>query len=411
MKGKIPLAALFALLASSAFAAGSHPVAVHAFICKGSPQQRVGPCPRGADPYSVFQGSDGNFYGNTQVSSEGESENGGTVFSITPSGKISTLHKFLPGADGRYDNGDNPGLLVEGPDGKLYGTALNGGVGNGVRGDGLLFRLNRDGSGFQVIHKFCSETNCTDGVGPQGLILGGDGNLYGTTFGGGTGSCGGGGCGAIFRVTPSSGAYQVAFNFNGTTDGYEPSAIVLAPNGSLYGNSGVTFEYTPSTGYFQVLPVKFPLINGAPSLGVVSIVGPNGNLYGLYFVAGMDGVGLFEVETDGNNLQLFPFYNTYPGGGTPENMILASDGNFWNTDYNGRTGYGDIISVSPSTGALLQTLELFGTEGVIGAYPTGIIQAKSGTLWGSTGDFGNYTNGHFAAGTVFKLNAGLPPRK
>jgi uncharacterized repeat protein (TIGR03803 family) len=405
MKGRIVVAVFFALLASSAFAASSQPVAVYTFTCNGDPSQRIGPCPHGADPYSVLQGSDGNFYGNTQASSQGESNNGGTVFSVTPGGKIAILHKFLPGANNRYDRGNNPGLLIEGSDGMLYGTTLYGGIelGNGY---GTMFRINKDGSGFQVVHKFCSQLNCADGAGPLSLLIGTDGNLYGVTFGGGTGNCSGGGCGTIFRITAYSGKYKVVFDFNGTTDGYEPTSLVLGPNGSLYGNSGHTFEYTPSTGYFQILPVKFPTLTG----GSVSVVGPNGNLYGLYSVYGKNGVGLFEVQTDGGNLQLFPFYNTIPAGGTPDGLILASDGNFWLADYHGSDVYGDILSLSPSDGTVLRTFRPFGTAVAVGAYPAGIIQAKSGTLWGSTGEFGDYTSGHFAAGTVFKLNAGLPPR-
>jgi uncharacterized repeat protein (TIGR03803 family) len=270
--------------------------------------------------------------------------------------------------------------------------------------------VNKNGSGFQVVHKFCSETNCTDGVSATALVAGADGNLYGTTFAGGTGSCAGGGCGTIFRVTPSSGAYEVVFNFpNQTTDGYQPTSLILGPGGSLYGNSGVLFEYTPATGSFQVI-AKFPLVGGLPSNGAVATLGPNGNLYGLYGVAGTSGVGLFEVQPDGSNLQLFQFYNTIDGGGSPERLILASDRNFWLADFNGSPGYGDIISLSPSDGTELKAFTPFSPSAAVGAYPGGIIQAKSGALWGTTTDFGHAPKGHFAAGTVFKLNAGLPRR-
>lgn len=407
MIGKLSVAVLFALLASSAYAAGVQPDVVYTFTCNGSPLQRVGRCPNGAIPYSLLQGSDGNFYGNAQASSEGRGDQGGTVFSVTPGGKFTVLHTFYPGANKMYSGGNNPGLLIEGSDGKLYGTTGNGGVNNGANGYGVFFRINKNGSGFRVVHKFCSEANCADGVGPQALVAGTDGNLYGATFSGGTGNCGGGGCGAIFRVTPSSKAYDVVFNFNGTTDGYEPTSLILGPGGSLYGNSGFTFEYTPATGNFQILPLKFPTLSG----GSVALVGPNGNFYGLYFTEGKDGMGLFEVQTDGNNLQLFPFYNTIPAGGTPSGgMLLGSDGNFWLADYHGRIGYGDIISLSPSDGTVLQTFTPFNPPAAVGAYPAGIIQAKDGTFWGSTTDFGDATKGHFGAGTVFSLNAGLPRR-
>lgn len=384
---------------------GAGPDAVYTFTCNGSLLQRVGLCHNGAIPYSVLQGSDGNFYRNAQASSEGKGDQGGTVFSVTSGGTLTVLHTFYPGADKKYDNGDNPGLLIEGSDGKLYGTTIYGGVGNGANGEGVLFRINRDGSDFRVVHKFCSQSNCSDGVVPTALVIGVDGNLYGTTIFGGATNCSGG-CGTIFRVTPYSGTYDVVFNFNGTTDGYDPTSLILGPDGSLYGNSGHLFEYTPSTGNFQIPPLKFPSLTG----GSVALVGPNGNFYGLYGTEGKDGVGLFEVQTDGNDLQLFPFYNTIPAGGTPDGMILGSDGNFWLADFHGNDGFGDIISLSPSDGTVLQTFTVFGPPAAVGAYPAGIIQAKDGTFWGSTYDFGDAPEGHFGAGTVFSLNTGLPRR-
>jgi uncharacterized repeat protein (TIGR03803 family) len=410
MNRKLFFAVLFPLLVgSAAFAANPQPVAVYTFICNGSAMWRIGPCPNGGIPYSLLQGSDGNFYGNAQVSSEGKSNDGGTVFSVTPGGKFTLLHTFRPGPTKTYPNGNNPGLLIEGSDRKLYGSTIYGGV-NSPPGNGVLFRVNKNGSGFQVVHKFCSETNCTDGGGVTALVVGADGNLYGTTFGGGTGNCSGFGCGTIFKVTPYSGAYEVVFSFpDGTTDGYEPTSLILGPGGSLYGNSGFVFKYTPATGAIQII-AKFPLVDGLPSNGAVATLGPNGNLYGLYRVYGTNGAGLFEVQPDGSNLQLFPFYTTRAGGGTPDGLLLASDHNFWLADFNGSSGYGDILSLSPTDGTVLQTFTPFSTSASVGAFPAGIIQAKSGALWGTTTDFGHASKGHFAAGTVFKLNAGLPPR-
>ena len=89
---------------------------------------------------------------------------------------------------------------------------------------------------------------------------------------------------------------------------------------------------------------------------------------------------------------------------------MASDDNFWMADFNGNSGYGDIISLSSSNGTVLQTFTPFSTTAAVGAYPAGIVQAKDGTFWGTTTDFGKAPNGHFAAGVAFSLNAGLPPR-
>ena len=417
MKGKLTLVALLVLLACSAgYAAGPQPVVAFTFVCTGSFQ---GPCPNGGRPDSLIQGSDGNFYGNAQDSMEGSSTpTGGTVFSLTPAGKFALLHTFLPGLNKTYPNGNLPGLLTEGPDGKLYGNTLFGGVGgcNGYCGSGVLYRVNKDGTGFRIIHKFCSQPNCTDGGEGALAGVGSDGNLYGVSFSGGTGNCGSYyiGCGTIFRVTPSTAAYEVAFSFNGSTDEF-PSSLIAAPDGTFYGiDSGPQgenlFHYTPGAGTFQSVALHFPSFNGLPSQTSSLAFGPNGNLYGLYHIYGKSGEGLFEVQTDGTHLQPFPFYTTRNGGGSPDGLLLASDGNFWVADYNGSTGYGDIITLSPADGTLIQTVSPFSGSAAAGAYPAEIIQTKDGTLWGSTYQGGRASSGHFADGTVFSLNVGLPPK-
>jgi len=287
---------------------------------------------------------------------------------------------------------------------------------NGYCGSGVLYRVNTNGSGFQVLHKFCSLANCADGGGGA-LVPDTDGNLYGASFTGGTGtSCAPyyQGCGTIFRVTPSTGAYEGVFNFNFTTVGAFPLGLTLASDGTFYGlasgtNGQELFHFTPGRGIFHSVRVNFPSFNGLPSHPAGPLVfGPNGNLYGLYVIYAHQGEGLFEVHPDGSNLNLFPFYTTTPGGGSPDGLLLASDGNFWVAESNGKTGYGDIVTLSPLNGTVIQTLTPFG--GSAGVYPAEIIQAKDGTLWGTTSLGGQAPANHFADGTVVNLNAGLPPR-
>jgi len=405
---------LFALLAGSAYGAGPQPVVAFTFVCTTSQFQGSGPCPKGGRPGPLIQGSDGNFYGTAQVSSEGTSQpNGGTVFSLTPAGVFKLLHTFGPGLNNAYANGNNPGLLVEGPDGKLYGTTLFGGVNN----NGVLYQVSKTGLGFQVIHRFCSKANCTDGA-SGALVMGTDGNLYGSSFTGGTGNCGQyyQGCGTIFRVTPSSGAYEVVFNFDPSTSGEFPSGITPTSDGTFYGTafgqSGVElFHYSPATGVLKTTALNFPAPNGLPSAPATRLtLGPNGNFYGLYHEYGTCCEGLFEVALDGSHLQLSPEISTLRAG-SAEGFLLASDHNFWIADYNGGSGSGAIMTLSPSQGTVLQTLTPFGSESPgLGAYPGGVIQATDGTLWGADTMGGNAPSGHFADGTIFKLNLGLPPR-
>src|SRR5580700_10859477 len=129
MKGMFAFVTCFVLLAASAYAATPKPVVVFTFICN-STGLGSGSCPNGGRPDSLIQGSDGNFYGAAQDSMEGSSTpNGGTVFSVTPAGKFTLLHTFAAGTTKTYPNGNLPGQIIQGPDGKLYGYTLFGGIG------------------------------------------------------------------------------------------------------------------------------------------------------------------------------------------------------------------------------------------------------------------------------------------
>lgn len=418
MKATPLLFAFLSVLATSVSAVGQQPVVAYTFECTGNAFERSGSCPQGGRPDSLIQGSDGNFYGTAQVSNEGTSTpTGGNVFSLTPAGKFTVLHTFLPGTNKNYPNGNLPSQLAEGPDGKLYGYTLYGGVGgcNGYCGSGVLYRVNKDGTGFQVLHKFCSATNCTDG-GAGAVLAAEDGNLYGASFSGGTGNCGIYyiGCGTIFRVTPSTGKYQVVVNFNQSTNGAFPSKLTPGGDGTFYGlSTGSTsanlFHFFPSTGALRNAAVKFPVINGLPAFASDLTLGPNGNFYGLYSVYGKLGEGMFEVQKNGSNLQLFPFYTTQGGTGFPMGLLLGSDGNFWMANLTGTTAYGNIIELSPSTASIVQTFNVFGVNAAGGAFPSAIIEAKDGTLWGLTTEYGKAPSGDFADGTVFSFNVGLPP--
>ncbi len=410
MKTKVLFASLFVLLASAALASSQADVAF-TFVCNG---KTAGPCPDGASPNSLIQGSDGNFYGTTANSGDkpgGLSLFGGTVFSLTPAGKFTLLHTFTPGLKKNFANGSVPDSITEGPDGKLYGLTTEGGInpGNaGFLGYGVLFRVNKDGSGFQVVHKFCSSgIYCHDGVYSAGqLLVGTDGNLYGVTSQGGTGvGCRGGGCGTIFRVTPSSGEYEVVFSFGAANGGGFPSGMIEAADGTFYGYSaGGLFNYTAGTGAFQLNSVAFQ--TGCPGLfcfaSNVFAFGANGNVYGFYTVYGSTDTGAYEVQQDGSNFQLFSPLSS----GIGSELLLASDDNFWSPQST--SGFGDIVTLSPADGTVIQTLTPFSSAV---SNPVVIIEAKDGTLWGVGAGQGTVSgSGHRSGGTIFSLNAGLTPR-
>jgi uncharacterized repeat protein (TIGR03803 family) len=137
-------------------------------------QQGWPTCSDGEAPYSALvETEDGDFYGTTYL---GGASQAGTVFSISPSGALTTLHTFT-GTDG----GNPYAGLVLGTDGNLYGTTTS----DGANGGGTIFKMTPAGV-LTTLYNFCAQANCTDGNDPiAGLIQGSDGNFYGTTEYGG----------------------------------------------------------------------------------------------------------------------------------------------------------------------------------------------------------------------------------
>jgi len=207
---------------------------LHSFCSKNG-------CADGEYSYAMpLQGADGNFYGTTYL---GGSKGDGTVFKMSPSGSLTTLHSF-GGADGSQPLAG----LAAGSDGNFYGTTNLG----GSHGTGSVFKVTPSGQ-FTTLHSFCSKVACADGQGSYaGLIQASDGNLYGTTLSGGTQ-----GHGTVFKIT-KAGTFSTLYNFcvqSGCADGEFPQAgLVQASNGNLYGttilggsyDSGTIFELTLS---------------------------------------------------------------------------------------------------------------------------------------------------------------------
>lgn len=188
-----------------------------------------------------IQASNGLFYGTTQAGgANGES----TVYSVTSSGTLTTLHSFAT-TEGQQLNAE----LVQGTDGNLYGMSIYG----GANGDGSIFKITTSGV-LTVLHNF----DGSDGANPCcGLVQASDGNFYGSTLGGG----GEGIFGVVFKITPG-GTYTVLHaidpsNGDGMGGG---STLTIGSDGKLYGvtasgdagYSGTLFNITTS-GTFTTL--------------------------------------------------------------------------------------------------------------------------------------------------------------
>ncbi|HEY8697612.1 MAG TPA: choice-of-anchor tandem repeat GloVer-containing protein [Rhizomicrobium sp.] len=193
----------------------------------------------------------GNIYGATfQGGGTGCGGPGcGILFKIAPRGRETVLHVFA----GKRHDGANPTSLIADQAGNFYGTTAYGGAarkyGNGW---GTIFELSADGTE-TILHDFRND----EGPFPNGLILDGAGNLYGTTYQGGDGSCGfSDGCGTVFKF--AQGTLSQLHRFVGNGDGARPNGIIEDAAGNLLGTTqfggnvnldrlgyGAVFELTP----------------------------------------------------------------------------------------------------------------------------------------------------------------------
>jgi len=203
-------------------------------------------------PNGLVQGVDGNLYGTTG----GGNFNQGTIFKITPSGTLTTLHSFS-GADGSAPSG----ALVQGPNGDFYGETLTGGkTGSNCAAFGscgTIFKITSSGT-FTTLHKFSG----SDGANPSsGLVLGTDGNFYGVTSENGPGDAG-----TIFQMN-RAGKVTTLYSFcsqPGCQDGANPEgALMQATSGTFYGTTknggtdtdGTIFSLSMGLGPFvQIMP-------------------------------------------------------------------------------------------------------------------------------------------------------------
>ncbi len=300
----------------------------------------------GAVPWGrLVQATNGNFYGTTTNGGSGGC-GCGTVFKITPSGTLTTLHSFSNGTDGGYPYAG----LFQATNGDFYGTVENG----GANGYGTIFKMTPTGT-LTTLHSFDS----TDGANPQAaLVQATDGNFYGTTrFGGASSACSGS-CGTVFKMT-ATGTLTTLHSFD-STDGANPfGGLVQATDGNLYG--------TTSAG-------------GANNDGTVFKITMGGTLTTLHSFDGMDGETPYGV------------------------LVQATDGNFYGTTKNGGSANcggdcGTIFQITP--GGTLTTLHSF--DGTDGEYPfAGLVQDTNGAFYGTTNGGGANNDG-----TVFSLSVGL----
>jgi uncharacterized repeat protein (TIGR03803 family) len=317
------------------------------------------------------------------------------AMAIPAAAQFTSLVSF----NGTSGIGPEYGPLVQGRDGNFYGTTSLGGANNDLCAGcgGTVFQITPTGA-LTTLYSFCSQTMaCVDGASPTaGLVLGTDGNFYGTAYGGGNLGCGGGsGCGTVFRITPA-GALTTLHAFTASEGGFPAAGLVLGTNGNFYGTTttGTVFEITRS-GTLATLHFFEGTDGSLPYAGLA--LGTDGNFYGTTYSGGNAGFGtVFKISPAGKLTTLHSF-NLTDGANPVGGLVQAANGNFYGTTAAGGAnqasgcgagsdvGCGTVFEITPS--GTLTTLYNFCFQAncTDGTTPYGtLVQATDGNLYGTT---------------------------
>jgi len=304
----------------------------------------------GANPQArVVFGPDGALYG---TATQGGANGRGVVFRLQPPATFckavqcpwtqTILHSFALSNDGSYPGSGD--LIFDGA-GNIWGTTGDGGDFFG----GVVYELVRSGNSWteNVIHNFGA---VGDGARPSaGLTMDSQGNLYGTTQGGGNTNGG-----TVYQLTHSGSGWTetVIHSFDNNSEGSIPyGGVIFDASGNLYGTtsaggpsfSGGVYELTPSSNGW-VSNVLYMFSNAYVGSRASLTFGSNGKLYGTLNIADVD---VFELTQSGGSWSQTGIYgrsNDVPSG----NVIFDANGNLYTTGSQGGPNQdGLVLQITP----------------------------------------------------------------
>ena len=363
----------------------------------------------GINPYAGLILSGNSLYG---TASQGGSYGNGAVFAIHTDGtSFTNLHSFTGGSDGA-----NPyaGLVLSGN--MLYGTASGG----GNYGNGAVFAVNTNGTGIMNVHSF---TGGNDGANPYaGLILSGN-RLYGTASGGGDY-----GNGAVFAVNTDVTGFTNLHSFTGVSDGANPYAGLFLSGNTLYGTAGAggsagngaVFAINTNGTGFTNLHSFTGVSDGANPKAVIL----SGNtLYGTASGGGSAGNGaVFALNTNGTVLTNLHSFTTNPSpsntnsdGALPRAELILSSNTLYGTTFQGGTSDNGTVfaialnnSISIPPNPIPLEIELAGNAVVLSwtnsAFALQSAPAATGTFTNLPGATSRYTSSIFGTQRFFRLS-------
>jgi uncharacterized repeat protein (TIGR03803 family) len=336
----------------------------------------------GANPVAGLLQSGQYLYG---TASAGGTNGNGTVFFVRTDGLYFTnLHSFTALSAPYYQGGTNSdgaipraGLILSGD--ILYGTAGNG----GTNGNGTVFAVNADGTGFTVLHTFTAYSNYTnsDGANPAGGLISSGNTLYGTASGGGSG-----GDGTVFALNINGTNFTNLYSFTAfssvyfnNSDGANPAGGLVLSGNTLYGTThsggtndgGTVFAITTNgTGFTNLHSFTGGSDGDNPYAGLTS----SGNT--LFGTAGNGGNSfdgtLFAVTTNGVDFTTLHAFTNNPDGGSPHAGLILSGNTLYGTAEGGGTnGTGMVFSLTLPTPQL--TITFSGTNAIV-MWPTNALE-------------------------------------
>jgi uncharacterized repeat protein (TIGR03803 family) len=326
------------------------------------------PCTDGYAPTGgLVQATNGYLYGTTDY---GGAYSSGTIFKVTPSGALTTIYSFCAEGYPCMDGESPTARLVQAANGYLYGTT-HGFLGGTAAPYGSVFKMTPSGA-LTTLHTFCIQSGCPDGEYPNVLIQSANGDLYGTTSSGFLTPS----PGTVFKITPSGTltTLYTFCSLSGCADGSGPvGGLVQATNGNFYGMTsgtggasycGAVFKITPSGTLTTLYTFCSQSGDGAyPGAGLVQAT--DGDFYGTTTEGGANGYGtVFKITPSGALTTLHSFDGTdgeYPNAG----LVQDTNGFFYGTTTaGGANGYGTVFSLSVGLGPFVETQT---TSGEVGA--------------------------------------------
>ena len=329
-------------------------------------------CADGAIPTAAMVlASDGNFYGTTEY---GGQYGQGTVFKFTPAGVLTTLYSFCAVPYICPDGGYPVGGMVQGLNGSLYGTTSGA-----ARSGSAIFSITPTGI-LTTLYSFC-KIDCSANTPQSTLVLGTDGNIYGVTSSFITCSdCGT--AFEVTSAGQYSTLYTFCDKQGACPNGSVPGSLLQAANGNLYGTDAplalgeMVFEMTTSGTMLNIYDVSDSSSDDYGSL----LQATDGNLYGADFGYLASYGAVFELTATGESSTLHNFCSTLNNkrhcvdGYGPAGLIQATDGNFYGTTYYGGansscvdspyySGCGTIFRISTGLQPFVTTVPVMGSTG------------------------------------------------